>query len=298
MYKYRWLNSVVLAILLLLSNLFFSYAFDNILLSILLNVLLLVFFIIYQVTAEYFLKKWIIKKHLDLKKELYQLEKGNFEGLQIAAIKNIANLFNIHQENAKQVNSYISHELKNQLAITLVMIESNCDTNEIIEQILKINKSINDIQTLSAVEGIELNEELDLALLCAEIIDEYKIKYENITFDFDSVPTIKGKRFLLYSVISNVIDNAIKYGNNKEIIVKVHGVTNGVNISVIDHGIGMSDQIINETFKANKQFNLQKENSYGIGLNLVKNVVELMNGFVWVESKDNEYTKIILSFPL
>ncbi|RCW41828.1 MULTISPECIES: PAS domain-containing sensor histidine kinase [unclassified Halanaerobium] len=107
--------------------------------------------------------------------------------------------------------------------------------------------------------------------------------------------------FNIERVMLNLLSNAVKFTEaGDEITVSVEEKEEKIVISVRDTGIGIKEEereVIFEQFRQiNKSFNKQQEGS-GIGLSLVKSIIEMHNGKVWVESKFGEYSQFSFYLP-
>ena len=105
-------------------------------------------------------------------------------------------------------------------------------------------------------------------------------------------------------IILNLLSNAIKFTNDGgKIMVFVKREVDNVIIEICDDGVGMSEEIKKHLFEKFKRadlndgFNRKNEGS-GLGLFIVKGLVDLHNGEIAVKSKSNEGTKFIISLPI
>lgn len=214
------------------------------------------------------------------------------------AYKQIKSNFQSHLNDYKRLNSYLSHEQKNAIAILRATMEVH-HQREYLSQLDYISNSIDDILTLS--EQGEQNDMVivDVALCCAEICDLYKKSYPQITYEFDeghSTDILAKQRWILRA-LCNLIDNAIKYGQQKPIHVSVKNQHHSVIIQVCDQGIGMDKEQLSHIFNYQYRINELNRDGYGIGLSVVSHVCELCNGFAYVESQLYHGTTFYLSFP-
>lgn len=106
----------------------------------------------------------------------------------------------------------------------------------------------------------------------------------------------------LSQVFDNLISNAIKYSPfSKPIDVTIESFENNIIISVADQGPGVSDEDKEKMFGYFQRLSAQPtggESSSGIGLSIVKQIVELHNGKVWVESDLGKGSTFIVSLPV
>lgn len=164
---------------------------------------------------------------------------------------------------------------------------------------------INDILDFSKIEARRLeieNIKFNLFKIFENVATLYKTsaidKGININFDIrEDVPDVlKGDPLRLEQIISNLVTNAIKFTDRGEVNVAVkidEEKENKVKLhfSVMDTGIGLTEEQRQRLFKAFTQADNSMTRKYGgtgLGLKISKRLVELMKGEIWVESKYGE----------
>ncbi|MEM1998805.1 MAG: ATP-binding protein, partial [Archaeoglobaceae archaeon] len=85
----------------------------------------------------------------------------------------------------------------------------------------------------------------------------------------------------IYSVIDNIVNNAIKHGKTNKIDVKLSELDGECEIRIIDYGVGIPSEIKRKIFE--EKFTLDPKSGSGLGLYVVRKVVERYGGRVWVE---------------
>jgi len=197
----------------------------------------------------------------------------------------------------KRLHSYLSHEQKNNIAILRTELELS-ENVELLKTIDRISDSIDDILTLSESDEDTMKVEVDITLVCAEVCDAYMNLSDKISFSFDEADhVIFAKDRWIYRAVSNLVDNAVKYGNGKSIEVSVVSKNHSIIVSVKDYGVGIDASAQEVIFDHRFRINELQKDGYGIGLSLVSHVCDLCGGFVFVESEENEGSTFYLSFP-
>ncbi len=148
-------------------------------------------------------------------------------------------------------------------------------------------------------------EECDLYRIAENAIDSLEVAAfaSNIavTLDGTSAPML-GIPQMLYSIVYNLCDNAIKYNHNggsvKVTIDQEYGKTI---LSVKDSGVGIPDECIDRIFE--RFYRVDKSHSKevggtGLGLSIVKHAVIIHNGKIDVNSKIGEGTEFIITLPI
>ena len=177
--------------------------------------------------------------------------------------------------------------------------------NKIIENTERLSNLTGNILTLSKLEekNIEQSIKLNDTFLLDEDIRKALLLFEtawttkNITLNID-LEEVKytGNKILLFEVWQNIISNAIKYTNeNGTIEIKLYNQDNIVYIEFKDNGIGMDEETIKHIF--DKFYQGDKTHSSkgnGLGLSIVKKIIEIHNGDILIESKKNIGTKFTI----
>ena len=222
------------------------------------------------------------------------------------------------ERNRREFTANVSHELKTPLQGIIgsaELIENGMVKQEDLPRFIgHIRKEasrlvilVGDIIRLSQLdEKAELiKEEINLLQLVEETTENLKdiAKDKNIEISIDGKQVIiYGVRKLLYEIIYNLCDNAIKYniydGNIKISITKNN--QNAV-LTVADTGIGIPQEHLDRVFE--RFYRVDKSHSKetggtGLGLSIVKHAVAYHHGKIDIESKVNNGTTITIKFPM
>lgn len=211
--------------------------------------------------------------------------------------------------------SLASHEFRTPLSTILSsasIIEKYGVSDKQIKHTKKIQNSVknltgilNDFLSLGKIEEGKIRikvESFDLIELIHDVVEElneFKKKDQifKLHLSADSC-AINTDINLLRNIIINLISNACKYSGDGEIKISQLEEGEMINISVKDNGIGIPENqqkfLFDRFFRAENTGNIQ---GTGLGLNIVKNYTELLNGSISFLSKENEGTTFTIIFP-
>lgn len=161
--------------------------------------------------------------------------------------------------------------------------------NLMISRVQRLHQLIDDILKYSRVGRAKVEKkDVNLNEVVSELIEVLNIP-ENIKVEIpNQLPTIKCDKTRIEQLFQNLISNAIKFIDKPEGLIKISCVDEGkyYKFSVADNGIGIESQHFEKIFQLfQKLTSLQDSDSTGVGLALVKKIVELHDGKVWVESE-------------
>ena len=169
---------------------------------------------------------------------------------------------------------------------------------ELIEDVDKVVDSLDDILTLSASNKGSDIEIVDAALICANVCDEYKKIYPDLSFDFDDTANtqIASRELWINRALSNLVDNAMKYSGGK-IDISVSNQNGSVIITVSDEGSGINEDELEKLFDYQYRVGKLKKDGYGIGLSLVRHVCDICGGLCHAENRQEKGTMFYMVFP-
>ncbi len=212
------------------------------------------------------------------------------------------------------------HDLKNPLntiqGVTEMMKEYELDNEEnstMLEVISRSSKSmlslINDFLESSKIENEDfvLNKNnVQFGLVLSNVLHDLQSlalqKNQTIELNIISDPVISSEEYYLQKIIQNLVGNSIKYSEmNKRIIVELNKNGNFALFTVSDEGQGFSEQDKAKLFERFNKLSAKptaNESSSGLGLFIVKKLVDLHNGKIWLESKKGEGSKFFVQIPI
>lgn len=175
---------------------------------------------------------------------------------------------------------------------------------------LRLNKIIDNILDFSKIEAGRKTYNLadgDMAEVIGNVLSSYRYQIINSGFEVQTnlqpdLPPVLIDRDAMAQAISNLLDNAIKYsGDVKELSITTETVRSELSIEIADHGIGIprAEQAnIFEKFYRVENGLVHDVKGSGLGLSLVKHIVEAHNGTITVESAVGEGSRFTILLPL
>lgn len=243
-----------------------------------------------------FTKEFVLISKM-LKKLAKRLEKREIKLKRQTAILRLKNRQN------SEIISAISHEFKNPVAIIVGYSETLINDKDINENIRnrflgkiasnakKISNLIDRLTIFVKLENetLEIKKSLfNIYEICKDVQNMMQEKYKDRKVEiYGQTRFIEADRSLLELVLVNLVDNALKYSEDKVII----NITDNA-IEVIDYGIGIAPEDIELVTKKFYRVDSNKwNNSLGLGLSIVKYILKLHNSELHIESKLNEGSK-------
>ncbi|OZV11746.1 hypothetical protein CIW83_12825 [Tissierella sp. P1] len=269
-----------------------------------------------------FVGKMIVKPIRRLTKATEKVAAGDFnislESHRKDEIDTLISSFNTMAKKLKSIEilrsdfiSNISHEFKTPLTsiqgYTKLLKDCNeVDKNEYIDIIIEETKRLSMLATnilmLNKIEGenvsiymeqFSMDEQIRKAILLLE--NKWSDKDIQLEIDLESVE-YKGNQNLMYQVWINLIDNAIKFSPNGENIeIKLYKKHGKIIFSIMDNGTGISkedqDRVFEKFYKADKSRNTEGN---GLGLSIVKRILDIHQGEILLDNSLKKGTKIIV----
>ena len=204
----------------------------------------------------------------------------------------------------KDFISNASHELKTPLSVLRVNVdalnieEDNQWLNNIKNEITNMDTLITDLLDLSKSENQIANiESINLSELVTKIITSFEVKiYEankTLSSNIEDNLLVKSDKIKLSQIITILLDNALKY-SDKEIKIKVYKENKKTIFEIENDGESLSPNELAQVFERfykKDSARSKYETSYGLGLPIAKNLSEVLNHKLEIESKDN-HTKV------
>ena len=262
-------------------------------------------------------------KNKDLKKtNIDSLKMRNDElGLLSNSLDDMTHELQKRISHAENFSTDLVHEIRNPLASLKSASEILHDTNDIDQRIKLIDILSHDVQRIERLitdysqilkDEVALSKEkikrLDVEPIIKSVVDDYnniyrlkrgiKISYQN---DGSNNYFINGIENRIEQIIANLLDNAISFSeDNKDVLVKVSKLNDSnIQINILDEGQGFKEKDTNKIFK---RFYSNRPDKFGqhsgLGLNIVKNLVELHNATIRASNRsDQKGASMEIIFP-
>jgi len=223
-------------------------------------------------------------------------------------------LLKLEKQN-ESLNDYahmISHDLKSPLRsihtlISWIKEEKDMLFTEngkkymdmLIEKVEKMDNLIDGVLTISKLDTIEykyqevdLNEILNIVISIIHIPSHVTIKITN------KFPTIYTDKYRIQQLFQNLISNAVNYSNKKagKVTITYKDIDDFHLFSIKDNGIGIEKSYHEKIFDIFESYSDDSKSS-GIGLSIVKKIIENYKGEIWLESELNKGTTFYFKIP-
>lgn len=192
-------------------------------------------------------------------------------------------------DEQKEFVSNASHELRTPLASLKSQIEVALRSKKISELEFRelLQSNLDDVNNMANLSNylLKLNKyqtkkiefkKCDLSMIVKEVVGKKDIKINLVK------TIVNGDRDSLKELVNILVDNAIKYGNGKEISISLKNKT----LKIVDNGMGISKEdlphIFDRFFRGDKA---RSHDGYGLGLSIAKQIAENHNAKIKVESK-------------
>ena len=206
----------------------------------------------------------------------------------------INNILHIISSSAELISYYLGDSEKSKVIDDI--------SNIIKKQVERGAKLVSNVHILSKLEEDEIHAQpTEICRLMENAIDFIKKSYNNriihINIDCDEDHITVNANELLQDVFENILLNGVKYNENSNIEIRIRVSKMCINnkkynkIEFIDNGIGVSDDRKEIVFKRGNR-EIKGAKGMGLGLSLVKEILNTFNGKIWVEDKiKGDYSK-------
>jgi two-component system, OmpR family, phosphate regulon sensor histidine kinase PhoR len=222
----------------------------------------------------------------------------------------------IYRLNKQQNNFLLSvtHELKTPIATMKLLLQTirtrqlpDEKRNELLDKAVnnadRLNELTENMLTAMQIENdnyIYGRELFSITDMMTSLADSYQLRTDLHTEIEDDVESV-GDRFILRISMNNLLENAIKYGNDLPIEVKLYTKNKSAIIEVRDQGIGIEESERKKIFK--KFYRVEDEEvrdtkGTGLGLFIVKETIDKHQGTITIVNNEPQGTVFVVELPL
>jgi signal transduction histidine kinase len=256
-----------------------------------------------------FLLKWNNTLNMEVRKRTKELQESNRQlSLSNQEIAQANEELKVHDKMQKEFINIASHEIKTPLQAILSASQllpmyperQKKFTSAIQRNAIRLQRLSNDILDVAKIESRSLRlkkELLDLNELISNIIEDYKsiIAKDNQNVKLYFKPSqyalfVEADKERIGGVISNLLNNAIKFTKQGEIFVSTEKKDNNNSnnpyalVTVKDTGEGIDPEILPKIFS---KFITKSFEGLGLGMYIAKNIVEAHDGKIWTDNNNN-----------
>ena len=264
----------------------------------------------------------IIREKSTKKSNIENIKKRNDElGILSKSLDEMTSELKKRITTAENYSTDLLHEIRNPLASLKSASEIISETenkeqrNKLIgivsNDVERIERLITDYSQMLKDEAAISSEKMmkiDLKKIAVSVVDDFNSIYESKRSIGIKLKTNAAKDYKIFGIenrieqiIANLLENSISFSeDNQEIAVEISKKKNGkLSLIVLDEGIGFSEKDTNKIFNRFYSNRPEKFGEHsGLGLNIVKNLVELHNGEIIATNNKNKGAKVEITFPM
>ena len=223
-------------------------------------------------------------------------------------LENVTDIKEKQKDYKEYIESWV-HEIKIPITSAKLLCENNKSdiTNKIDEDIEEVNNYVEQALFYARMDQVS-NDFMIREINLNEVIKNVLARNKKIMIQNNMKVELKDVNIKCYTdekwlefILNQIITNSIKYRNDNNAVIKITGIQNKENIilKIKDNGIGIKkseiDRIFDKGFTGTNGRNQTK--STGIGLYLCKRLCEGIGMEIDANSKENEYTEIVIIIP-
>jgi signal transduction histidine kinase len=226
-----------------------------------------------------------------LKENITELERRNEELNRFAYVVShdlkapLRGIYNVIQWIEEDLGSELSPQMRKYLAY-------------IPQRTKKMEELINAILDYTRIKEKTPPEDVDVHMMVKDIVES--IVPRNFEVELMNLPKLYTERIKLEQVFMNLISNSVKYCINERPSIKISciNLTDSYQFSVKDNGIGIDSEYHKKIFEIFQTLREKDDKeSTGIGLAIIKRIVEEQNGFILVNSEAGKGAEFIFTWP-
>lgn len=260
---------------------------------------------VYRLNRE--LQQRVEERTQELKQKADALQSANLQLQKLDEIKSEFVSLVSHEFRAPLTNMRGALELMGDTCIT---VNSTCNRmlGIVNAEVNRLGRLVEDVLNVSRIEAGELKlncQNVNARKTVSQVLDEFATRHVKRSLRFSSEngnPTLRADPDYLHQVITNLVDNAVKYSpEGSEVSISIESTGNEVVLSVSDHGSGIPVEEQTHLFQKFSRLDARDDKEtygYGLGLYLCRRLLENMHGRIWVESEPGQGSTFRFSLPL
>jgi signal transduction histidine kinase len=171
------------------------------------------------------------------------------------------------------------------------------------DQVKRMARLVDDLLDISRIMSGRLRldvEDVDLGGFVHEVVDRYpEPQRELVGIKVEGEPIVgRWDRMRIDQIVSNLLSNALKYGENNPIEISVGREADRARLIVRDHGVGIAAADLPRIFERFERAAARHVGGFGLGLWIVRQVVDALGGTIAVESRLGSGSVFIVELPL
>ena len=211
----------------------------------------------------------------------------------------MAKRINRHLNQRSEMLSGISHDLRTPLTrikLQLAFIKDKQLSNKLSGDVIEMEKMLNEYLQFSKNRSSEKGEKFNLSKLLDNTIKKYNNK--NIVTEISQNILFHGKKTLINRCISNLLDNAVKYGKNIKVNLKKSN--NNIILLIDDDGPGIPkneyENVFKPFYKIDKSRN-ETKSSVGLGMSIASDIIQSHGGNIKLEKSILKGLRVKITLP-
>jgi len=223
-------------------------------------------------------------------------------------------LVSLEKQN-QALNQYahmVSHDLKAPLRsidtlinwfmednATMMTEENKKSMHTILSNVEKMDLLIKGILLYSSVEKQEVEDRtIDLNILIDEVVRTIHLPNHITLTVNNTLPKVFGNQYRFNQLFQNLIQNAIKYNDKNTGTIEIGSTESETDTQfyIKDNGIGIAEKYQTKIFDVFSKLH-NNDPSSGIGLSIVKKIIDIYHGKIWLESQENKGTTFYFTLP-
>ena len=204
-----------------------------------------------------------------------------------------------HLNQRSEMLSGISHDLRTPLTrikLQLAFIKDKQLSNKLSGDVIEMEKMLNEYLQFSKNRSNEKGEKFNLSKLLDDTIKKYNNK--NIVIEISQNILFHGKKTLINRCISNLLDNAVKYGKNIKVNLKKSN--NNIILLIDDDGPGIPkneyENVFKPFYKIDKSRN-ETKSSVGLGMSIASDIIQSHGGNIKLEKSILKGLRVKITLP-